>query len=174
MLYRFFQFLRSAESSADNVSVPCLVMATESDIWVPILNGYRSVNDYFLFLNPYLHRTPAEKLKDRSDFDDVTVRILSEDGIVNNSCKLKSLLIFRDDVYVTKRIPFNWNRAHSVKITGVSLSEDIEHVPVQKGGEGASTTSARSSSMTKTQQNVGYEIYSFFADCELSSTGTGI
>lgn len=72
-------------------------------------NGINRNTSPFLSYLPPLKDTPPESLSFPTDFDEVTVRISSEECPIMNSSRIKGLYQLRDDVYVTKYVNFHWN-----------------------------------------------------------------
>ena len=107
-------------------------------------------------------RTPSEELKSPTDHDEVTARIMSEDGSINDPSQMRELLSLRDDVYKTATVQFHWNVDKSVEMKGVQRDRqgedddnEIEPGPVEGTGNQCS--------VDQLLANLDYEEGSFVA-----------
>ena len=135
--YRYFKFTRAfAETDNDNggsVSTMCYVKINCEDQWSELFerrngNGCRGV----LKFSPSLEDTPPLKIKCPDGMDDVTKRIISEDGRINNVDKVIQLQELRDFVFQTRVDDFHWDlnsiveteHRHTTKLHSVAPNED--------------------------------------------------
>lgn len=112
-----------------SVFVSCIVKASMSEKWIiiPMGNGKNRDQPSFLLSILDLRETTPEDLSCPSDFDDVTVRLQSEDTRIQNPIKLQELLSLRDDVYKTKKVNFHCNLVSFVEIIGKRRNRDPEN-----------------------------------------------